>query len=132
MNAYQTAYAKALALKETASEAHNDNETQFFNDRGLTRREAYGRDDIMNEYDNDPTADELLNSYFDAVYMYAEAENSLIAWGLSLVPDGLRKDVERAANHPKFRNRLVDIFMKLNTKCGDAAVKKQLATLYGG
>lgn len=123
MNKQQNAYITAKAAMEAAEEILAEREKSFLEHRGRP-------EDRLHEIEDERAFDSLLIEFYEDPEIVAleedvqakrdalrAAENSLIEYGLSIAPAGVREDLRRgAATQIKIRQKLIGLVVKLDTK----------------
>lgn len=128
MNYQQRHYALAKARLESLEDQQAANERQFMRENGYLNADG-SVPDQMYQYDNDDKFDQCcmefdvspLNLYDrvkDAEAELYKAENELIEYGLSVMPECLaqqRETLRRNMGNPKIRKDLIDTTFRLDT-----------------
>jgi hypothetical protein len=123
MNAVQRAYIKAKAVHEMAEDRVNELEAAFLASRGRTETNIW-------EIIDDESALDRLSNEFSEIYSREEAdrfkarddlkraEDALIAWGLSLIPEKYKKeaDILRSSRDYKLRQELIALPLSFDVK----------------
>jgi hypothetical protein len=122
MNAVQREYVKAKDVYESANYQIDRLEAAFLASRGRVEKRIYAIDD--------DSAFEALNVEFaeasktewaalvEARENLKQAENDLIAYGISLMPGKYQKeaDVLRSCRDVAVRQQMIDLALRLNTR----------------
>lgn len=122
MNKQQKAYALAKAAYETALHEQKAAEINYIaknnikNSDGTTPRNIYAiEDDTICEKAFDDLAkydDERYNAFQEL----KTAEDDLIEYGLSIIPAGIAETLRAVKNNLKYREKIIDLTFKLDTK----------------
>lgn len=125
MNTYQKNYAAAKAAYEAAKEALNEAEAAFVRDNVPDEQRSQVTYLYMIEDDElfdrlcgqfESQHADLIETKLQAEKQLSEAENALIHWGLSIVPDEIRKVLEPKMNVLKYRQKVIDLSFKVDPK----------------
>jgi hypothetical protein len=120
MNAVQKTYMKARAVREAAEDRMNRLEAAFLANRGRAEKHIWMIDDesvfdLLNaEFSKEPKYEyEALIKARDAL---KQAENDLIAYGLSIMPAKYKKEAEilRSSRDITVRRKLIDLAFRLD------------------
>lgn len=122
MNKQQKAYMLAKAAYETALHEQRAAELEYIttnnikNSDGTTpRRVFYIEDDEVCE-----KAFEALEEYdtkrYEAFQALTKAEDDLIEYGLSIAPASVAETLRGVKNNLKYREKLIDLTFRLDTK----------------
>lgn len=122
MNKQQKAYMLAKAVYETALHEQRAAEIEYITKNnikssdGTTPRSIYAiEDDAVCE-----KAFEALAEYdtkrYEAFQALTKAEDDLIEYGLSIVPESVAETLRGVKNNLKYRKKLIDLTFKLDTK----------------
>lgn len=129
MNRQQKAYALAKARYEAAREAEKNAEAAYIarhgivNDDGTIPRVIYAIkcaddrfEEILAELDANGELHDVYAEATEATLALHRAEEALIEYGLSLMPAGPAETLRRAKDRPKYRQRIIDLTFKLDTR----------------
>lgn len=136
MNTVQKNYAMAKAYSETAYEMRKEYEQKWMKEHGRTEKYLFtiSKDDdydrLSSEFDSDETAMQLSKDYYDSIDMLKQAEDALIEYGLSVIPDELSDQIRSGLKLHRIRERFIDITFHLKKKSGKNAIRMQLNNLY--
>ncbi len=126
MNAQQETYAAAKAYCDTVTAIAEDGERQyclkhrFITASGEPAQKLYqcdcdedAFDRICKDFEHSP-----LNHYQEqqeAVRLLYQAEEELLDFSLSIIPDHLQSLLEKARQNPKIRQKMIDYAFRLDT-----------------
>lgn len=137
MNKQQREYALAKAYHETKWKQKQQYETDWLQQHGRTENFIFKLphdnecEKLSEKYYADETALTLDNEYHSSIDRLKKAEDALIEYGLSIIPDGLANQIRNGLHLHKIRERMIDIVFRLDTKTvSKQKMKSQIATLY--
>lgn len=136
MNTQQKKYAIAKANLETATQLMQEYEADWLKAHGRTEKYIFtvrNHDEFEKlnaEYGADETAQALFSEECKAIDLLSHAENELIEYGLSIIPDALTDIIRKGIKNYKYRERFIEMTFNLETQCGKREVKRQLEALY--
>ena len=129
LNRQQRAYAEAKAAKEAAAEMYDEAEQKYIQTHGIknadgtTPRHIWAVDCPEDEWDalneeayEDPELKEAADLKSAAMAALLQAENELVDWSLSIIPEGLRATLEPAKKQYKVREKLIDVAFRLDAR----------------
>ena len=131
MNKVQHNYAVARAYHETVEEMMKDYEREWIVKNGVKRLDGSTPDhlwqlcldeeenmflDYSERLDNDEGYQQLMAEKRTAYQLKTEAEDQLIDFALSIVPASVRATLDANRHLMKYREKLLDIAFKLDTK----------------
>jgi hypothetical protein len=121
VNAVQKAYMKARAVREAAEDRMNRLEAGFLASRGRAEKHIWMIDDesvfdLLNaEFSESPKHE--YEALIKAREDLKQAENALIAYGLSIMPEKYKKEagILRSSRDITVRRKLIDLAFRLDT-----------------
>jgi hypothetical protein len=122
MNAVQRAYVKAKTIYEITVDRVNRLEVTFLANRGRAEKHIWCIDDesvfdrLNNEFSEIFKDEETV--LFKAQDDLRQAENALVAYGLSIIPGIYKKhaDILRSVRDITVRQKIIDLILKLDTR----------------
>lgn len=129
MNAVQKAYVKAMKAQEKARAAEAQAEKDWIIANGIKMSDGTYPDriymlDNISEREFDYYSDKLMENtnyhtaycaMFDANKIVEKAEDDLIEYSLSIVPTGIANTLRKVKNEYKYRQKMIEIVMRLDT-----------------
>lgn len=136
MNKIQNNYAVAKAYYETIDESIKDYEKQWIIDNDIKRLDGSTPDslwqlclddeesmflDYSERLDSDNGYQQLMDEKRIAKKLLHESEESLIDFGLSIAPTGIRETLEKGRSNLRIREKLIDLAFRLDARTIKAA-----------